>query len=129
MVEVADLGVLSYSFPQGESWHSERPTCKAGQRSLVDEPQRGTASLRLWCWRRGDNTGCKQGFAHLLPDDIADPGCINVPGQQLYRMRARPSSLLVGALAARLAAEGWRPPPRIDLEPCLADRAAYFSTA
>jgi hypothetical protein len=52
--EVADLGVLTYSFTQRESWHSER----------------------------------------------------------LHRMRARPSS--------------WRPPPpRIDLEPCLADQAAY----
>ena len=42
------------------------------RRSLVDETQRGTASLRLWCWRREDNTGCKQSFAYLLPDDIAD---------------------------------------------------------
>src|SRR6516162_8164584 len=106
----------------------ERPTRKVGQRSLVDETQRGTASVRLWCWRWRDNTGCTQNFAHLLPDDIADPSGIKVPGQQLYRMRARPSSLLVGALAARLAAEGWRPPARIDLEPCLADRAAHGST-
>jgi hypothetical protein len=30
-----------------------------------------TASLPLWCWRREENTGCKQNFAHLLPDEIA----------------------------------------------------------
>ena len=102
---------------------------RAGQRSLVDETQRGTASLRLWCWRWRDNTGYKQSSAHLLPDDIADPGGIKVPSQQLYRMRARPSSLLVGALAAGPAAEGWRPPPRIDLELFLADRASHGSTA
>ena len=98
-----------------EANRAARPQGRA--RSLVDEPKRGTASLRLWYCRREDNTGCKQSFAHLLPDDIADPGGINVPGQQLHRMGARPSSLLVGALAARLAAEGWRPPRRIDFEP------------
>ena len=86
------------------------------RRSLVDETQRGTASLRLWCWRREDNTGCKQSFAYLLPDDIADPGGINVPGQQLYRMRPRPFSLLVGALAARPAAEDRRTSTGINFE-------------
>jgi hypothetical protein len=35
-----------------------------------------------------DNTGCNQSFAHLLRDDIADPGGIKVPGEQLDRMRA-----------------------------------------
>jgi hypothetical protein len=76
--------------------------------SLLDETQSGTASLRLWCWRREDDTGCKQSFAHLLPDDIADPGSINVKGQLLYWMRTRPFPLLVGALAARPAAEDRR---------------------
>jgi hypothetical protein len=103
---------------------------KSGQRrSLVDETQRGIASLRLSCWRREDNTGCKQSFAHLLSDDVADPRGINVPGQQLYRMRPRPFSLLVGALAARPAAKGGRSPARIDLEPFLAHWAAHGSTA
>jgi hypothetical protein len=72
---------------------------QAGQRrSLLDDTKMGAASLRLWCWRRGGNlTECKQSFAHLLPDEIADTGGIKVLGQQLYRMRPRPSSLLEGA--------------------------------
>src|SRR5262249_24044297 len=92
------------------------PHCRRAGSLLGDEPQRGTASLRLWCWRWGDNTGCKQSFAQLLPDEIADPGGINVPGQQLYRMRTRPFSLLVGALAARPAAEDRRTSTGINLE-------------
>jgi hypothetical protein len=66
---------------QSAERHHARVSRSQGQRSLVDETQMGTASLRLWCWRRQDNTGCKQNFAHLLPDDIADPGGIKVPGQ------------------------------------------------
>ena len=82
----------------------------------VDETQGGTASLRLWCWRRGNNTKCKQTFAQFLPDEIADPGRINIPGQQLYRMGTRPFSLLVGALAARPAAEDRRTSAGINFE-------------
>ena len=126
---LGSVTALRAAAQQSAERHYAHVSRSQGQRSLVDEMQMGTASLRLWCWRRQDNTGCKQNFAHLLPDDIADPGGIKVPGQQLYRMRARPSSLLAGALAARLAAEGWRPPARIDLEPCHADRAAHGSTA
>ena len=94
----------------------------------VDETQGGTASLRLWCWRRGNNTKCKQTFAQFLPDEIADPGRINIPGQQFYRMRTRPFSLLVGALAARPAAEGRRTSTGINFEFFLAYGAARGPT-
>src|SRR5262249_61174473 len=34
------------------------PPAGEQRRSLLDETQKGTASLRLWCWRREDDTGC-----------------------------------------------------------------------
>jgi hypothetical protein len=42
----------------------------------------GAVSLRLWCWRRGDNTGCKQSSAHLLR-----PAC--EAGQRSYHLSTR----------------------------------------
>jgi hypothetical protein len=77
------------------------PACKPGEDAHFSRYADGSRVASALVLEAGGNTGCKQSFAHLLSDEIADTGGIKVPRQQLFRMRPRPSSLLVGTLAAR----------------------------